>query len=310
MKGPHDDPDAIVLLAGGRGSRFGGLKQRAPVGPAGEPLAAYTLHDAAAAGIGRAVVVCPPGMGQRLRRELGDFAPPALSLQAAEQANLPARARPWGTAHALLAAADALGTAPFVVANADDFYGRAAIASAAAALVAGATEPGAPAAERHAVVAYRLERTMAETDRVSRARCLIEGDRLVRLEERFDVRRRPDGRYRARAADGTEDVLEPDAPVSMNLWAFRPSILAGLRRGWSAFLEGGPRDAEEFMIPDAVNRAIRGGAEVRVVRTDALAFGITTKADLDRARAALVRLVASGAYPADLRGDAGRAASP
>ena len=309
MKGSDDDPIAIVLLAGGRGSRFGGLKQRAPVGPAGEPLAAYTLHDAAGAGIGRGVVVCPPGMGERLRRELAGFAPPGISLQAVEQANVPARDRPWGTAHALLSAADALGAAPFLVANADDFYGSAAIASAASALVPRVTGPGAPAAERHAVVAYRLEQTMAETDGVSRARCVVEGDRLVRVEERFDVRRRPDGRYRARTAGGAEDVLEPDAPVSMNLWAFRPSILAGLRQGWGAFLEGGPRDADEFMIPNAVNRAIEGGADVRVVRTDASAFGITARDDLDRARAALARLVAEGAYPADLREDAGRAAS-
>jgi molybdopterin-guanine dinucleotide biosynthesis protein A len=303
MKGTHDDSVAIVLLAGGRGSRFGGLKQRAPVGPAGEPLAAYTLHDAAGAGIGRAVVVCPAGMGQRLRRELADFAPPTLPLQGVEQENSPPRARPWGTAHALLAAADALGATPFVVANADDFYGRSAIASAAAAL------RDSPVT-RHAVVAYRLDRTMSETDGVSRARCRVEGNRLVRVEERFDVRHGPDGRFRARAPDGTKGALEPETLVSMNLWAFRASILADLRRGWSSFLDAGPSDAEEFMIPDAVNRAIRGGADVRVVRTDAKAFGITARSDLDRARASIARLVARGAYPADLRDGARRAAAP
>jgi molybdopterin-guanine dinucleotide biosynthesis protein A len=297
MEGQRDDSVAIVLLAGGRGSRFGGLKQRAPVGPAGEPLAAYALHDAARAGVDRAVVVCPPGLGLRLGDELAAFAPAGLTLRAVEQERPGQRHGPWGTAHALLAAAPALGRSPFLVANADDFYGRAAIAAAASHL-------GSGAPDRHAVVAYRLDRTMAHTDGVSRGRCLCEGGRLVRVQERVGVRALPDGRYLGRTPAGAEDILEPDAPVSMNLWAFGAALHAGLRRAWSDFLEAGPAESEEFMIPDAVNRAIEGGARVRVVRTEASAFGITTPADLPRARAALARLVAEGAYSADLRAGA------
>jgi hypothetical protein len=188
---------SLVILAGGRASRYGGPKQFVAVGPSDEPLAAYALHDAAAAGFGHAVLVCPHGGTARAGSELVPYAPPGLSLAIVEQPRPAERTRPWGTAHALLAAGPAVGTGPFAVANADDFYGGRAFAVAARFL---AEDAGGA----HALVAYRLERTMGLTRGVSRAVCSVRDGWLTGIAERRDVRPAQD-------LEPTRDPLQPRA---------------------------------------------------------------------------------------------------
>lgn len=286
----------LVILAGGRGSRYGGAKQFAPVGPSNEPLSGYALHDAAAAGIRRAVLVCPPGTAPRARSELAPYAPPGLSLTIVEQPRPLERTRPWGTAHAVLAAGSAVGAVPFVVANADDFYGRGAFDAVARFFPE-------DAGDAHALVAYRLERTMRLTRGVSRAVCAVRDGLLVRIEEMRDVEpaRDVEPEFRGRRPGGAIESMAAGARVSMNLWAFRPPFLDGLARLWSEFRAGAPGQDDEFALPDAVGRLLEEGLRVRVLDTDEEAFGLTAPGDLPRVRAAIARRVAAGLYPADLR---------
>ncbi len=308
---------SLVILAGGRGSRYGGSKQFAPAGPSDEPLAAYALHDADAAGFGRAVLVCPRGAAGRARSELAPHAPPGLALAIVEQPRPEERARPWGTGHALLAAGPAVGDVPFAVANADDFYGRGAFDAVARFFAE-------DAGEAHALVTYRLERTMRRTRGVSRAVCAVRDGLLVRITEMHHVepvpgiepprttepeRRvapRPGGAeggaaFRGRARRGAIESMPADARVSMNLWAFRPPFLDGLARLWAEFRAAAPGPEVEFALPDAVSRLLEEGLRVRVLDTDEEAFGLTAPADLPRVRAAIAQRVAAGLYPADLR---------
>lgn len=299
----------LVILAGGRGSRYGGAKQFAPVGPSDEPLSGYALHDAAAAGIRRAVLVCPPGAAPRARSELALWAPPDLALTIVEQPRPPERTRPWGTAHAVLAGGSAVGAVPFAVANADDFYGRGAFDAVARFFAEGADDA-------HALVAYRLERTMRLTGGVSRAVCAVRDGLLVRITEMHHVEPVPGGGpatgvepvpggepagFQGRRPDGAIESMAADTRVSMNMWAFRPPFLDGLGRLWSEFRAGAPGPGDEFALPDAVSRLLEEGLRVRVLDTDEEAFGLTAPGDLPRVRAAITERVAAGLYARDLR---------
>ncbi len=320
--GPPGTDPMLVLLAGGRGARFGGLKQLVPVGPADEPLAAYALYDAALAGLRRAVLVCPPGLGPDVRERVAAYAPAGMALRVVEQPRGPGGA-PRGTAHAVLCARRAVGAAPLAVANADDFYGRGAVALVAAFLGHTARRPSR---RTHAVVAYRVEETLALVAGASRALCVTDGHDLLEIVELRDVAPVDDARgpwrARGRRADGTTVELAAGTPVSMNLWGFDAGIMDGLARRWEEFRAGshgpgpavdeaaaggaraGRRDADgpEFQLPAAVNALLAERAiVVRLLPTDEPAFGLTTARDLPPVRDAIARLVAEGRYPADLR---------
>ncbi|MEN8374011.1 MAG: NTP transferase domain-containing protein [Gemmatimonadota bacterium] len=294
-----DDDIAILILAGGRGARFGGPKQLEPVGPMGEPLAAYALYDAALAGFRRAVIVSPPGMADPLAALVTRFAPAGLTVEATEQPPAAGRTRPWGTAHAVLSAGNVVGEASFAVANADDFYGRRAIMALGEFLCSDETGD-----ERTAVIAYRLERTLRFSQGVSRALCRSRGGWLTGIEELFEVRAASEGGgagFVGRTGDGRVAKLGPEALVSMNLWGLCPAILPPLETLWREFIASVPGPDDEFMLPAAVDRLLRNGeAQVRLLETDEVPFGLTSRADLPVARARIARLVADGVYPADL----------
>jgi MobA-like NTP transferase domain len=293
----------LLVLAAGRGSRFGGPKQLAAVGPTEEPLLAYTIHDAARAGFGRVVLVCPHGLGADMSESFGACTGGVIPIVAVEQTIPDGRDKPWGTGHAVLEASDALGSIPpggiplsnmpfgeipFGVANGDDWYGPDALVTLAGAL----TEPGRTS---HVIITFELARTMAFTEGVSRGYCEVHGSSLWGVREVFDVRR--DGvSYFGHTSEGTRLELAPETPISMNLWGFMPSILRGLERQWQAF------SGEEFLLPHAVSALIESGAAAVEARPCATRpFGLTRPEDLDTVRAEIAGHVASGHYPADLR---------
>lgn len=305
MTAPHPE---LVVMAAGVGSRFGGLKQLEPVGPDGEKLIDYSIYDALRAGVERVIFVIRAEMeadfhalvGARftsraevvyVHQELDDlpagFVPPA------------GRTKPWGTAHAILAAGRAVH-APFLVINADDFYGAAAYAGAAGFL----RRPDGPPPERWAMVGYHLANTLSAHGAVSRGVCAVgPGGLLSDIVERTALT--PcDGGARETGPDGAGRHYPGDTPVSMNFWAFTPAIFPQLAERFARFLEGRGRDLKsEFYIPVAVKELMDEGlATVRVLDSPDPWFGLTYREDRDAVAARLRALIARGDYPPRLWG--------
>jgi hypothetical protein len=288
----------LVILAAGLGSRYGGLKQLDAVGPGGATLMDYSVYDALRSGFGEVIFVIRPDLQQTFdelaRSRFGTRFRWRIALQRLEDVPpgvvVPAaRAKPWGTTHAVLAAAAEID-GPFAVLNADDFYGAEAIAAVAAFLQA-ETEPST-----HAIAGYRLADTRSAAGPVNRGVCRIGRDRyLETIEEVKGLALGPDGSFTGQGESGPLRVAG-DAIVSMNLWAFQRSALDTLRRGLVEFFNGPSLD--ESLLPTVLRSAIaRGDARVRVLESSSRWFGITHPADREPVVAAIRRLVDDGRYP-------------
>jgi dTDP-glucose pyrophosphorylase len=288
----------LVVLAAGIGSRFGGDKQLEAVGPAGETLVDYTLFDAARAGFARAVLVVRPELDAGLRRHAVARYGGRIAVRTVHQTldapalgvALPcARRRPWGTAHAVLAAEPAVEGA-FAVVNSDDFYGAEAFEAAARFLRDSVATRSASAAlpPTWALAAYRLAGTLSDAGSVNRALCRLDrAGWLLDLEER--------------AYDRVAAEREPDALVSMNFWCFDQAVFGLLRRGLADFAAQADLERDEYRLPDAVRAWLgEGEARVRVLHDGGRWFGLTHAQDREVVRAELRRLVAEGSYPASL----------
>jgi hypothetical protein len=210
----------------------------------------------------------------------------------------PGRVKPWGTAHAVLAARGAV-TGPFAVCNADDWYGPGAFRLLAAHL----RQEARAAPPVHALVGYRLDATLSEHGGVARGVAVTDPDGLLaRLEEVREVRRTPGG-LTGTGADGTRRALVGDEVASMNLWGFAPAVLPVLMDQFAAFLDAADGDPTlEFPLSTAVNAQVaQGRARLRVLVAPDRWFGMTFAADLPAVRDALAALVRAATYPADLR---------
>jgi NDP-sugar pyrophosphorylase family protein len=293
----------LVVLAAGMGSRFGGLKQVAAVDAAGHALIDYAVYDALRAGFGRVVIVVTPALepefheriGRRLaRRAEVVYAHQSLDAVPAGFAVPPERTKPWGTAHAVLCAAEQI-TGPFATINADDFYGADAYA-AVAGFLAREARP-----ERHALAGYELKNTLSECGEVSRGVCQTDSaGRLTAITEHTRVGWGRDGQILSTTADGVIP-LDPAAPVSLNLWAFHPAVLDEFRDRFPEFLRqalpANPLKAE-FFLPDIPGGLVRSGrAEVQVLATPDRWYGVTYADDLPQVKAAIAARRAGGAYP-------------
>ncbi len=300
MEGP-----ALVVLAAGLGSRFGGTKQLATVGPAGEVILDYTMVDARRAGFGEVVLIIRHDITELVTDHLRQIHGDAIPYRLVFQDDLgPGRAKPWGTGHAVLAARDTV-QGPFGVVNADDFYGGEALQTLADALRTGG------AAYRHHLIAYRLDQTLSPAGPVSRGVCRVDGTgtdgsgntNLQRIVEHHGIIRTESGEIRAADADGQPGggaVLAGDSPVSMNLWGLQPSALLELAEAWTTFADHAEPTAE-LQLPTVLDAAVSAGrASVRVKRTDAAWMGVTYPDDLVVVRARVRDLVDAGRYPSPL----------
>ena len=309
----------LLLMAAGMGSRYGGLKQVAPMGPSGESLVDYAVYDAKRAGFGRVVFV--------IRRDIEtDFRETVLARLGAggveveyvfqDLADLPAgaadvdvshRSKPWGTAHAVWSARDAVRE-PFVVLNADDYYGPSAYRLLAEHLARGTGE--------YAILGYRLGPTLSEHGTVARGILEQDGEgRLLRIRERTQIARGDDGVIRDADPGARPDRPEPvggkfaerskaatlpeDSDVSMNIMAFAPRVFGQLEGALVRFLrKHAGRAKSELYLPNVVGELVaRGEATVRVPKTDDEWFGVTYAADAERVRSRLRALTAEGVYP-------------
>ena len=294
-------PLTLVVLAAGMGSRYGGLKQLEAVGPSGETLMDYSIFDAIRAGFTRVVFVIRPDMEEAFRAFAnGRFGGQVRVTTAHQQlSDVPAgttvpaeRAKPWGTAHAVLAAASAVD-GPFAVVNADDFYGRSAYEAAERFLRQ--EVGGVPPA--WALIGYRLADTLSEAGGVNRGICRTDPHGwLTAIEEVTGLVRR--GATVVGRAGGCQVSLGDDDQVSMNFWGFTPAFFEQLRVAFTDFLAHADLATAEFLLPTVIADAVGATrARVRVLDSGARWIGMTYPADRPLVEAELRRLVAAGEYP-------------
>ena len=297
---------ALVILAAGMGSRYGGLKQLEQVGPSGETIMDYSIHDALRAGFGKAVFVIRPDMEEAFKETIGrryeQRIPVAYAYQRLE--DLPGdltppagREKPWGTGHAVLAA-ESVASEPFAVINADDFYGSNSFATLGEFLSRDDdTEP-----PTYAMVGFTLRDTLSEVGSVNRGCCECTPDGwLERITEITNIERHDaDGRYTDEA--GQPRTISGDAPVSMNTWGFRPVFFKQLRACFVEFLnENASSEKAEFHLPTGVQNLMRAGlARVKVLPTTDHWCGVTHREDKPRVVAMIRELVDRGVYPPKL----------
>jgi hypothetical protein len=296
-------PLTLVGLAAGMGSRFGGPKQLEPLGPDGETILDFSIHDALHAGFDRVVLIIQPALRDAFARGVVarwrgrvpiDLVHQDLDALPAGMTRPASRRKPWGTGQAVLAAAPAVDGA-FAVVNGDDFYGRSAYEALAAFFAA----PADGALPVHAVVGFPLAETLSEAGSVNRGLLEVTRDGwLSRIEELIGIEAvGHDGRIRA---DGGETRRIPgSAPVSMNMWGLAPEIFVTLTEAFVAFLERHAGDERaEFLLPAHVQELVqRGRARVRVLPGTGPWCGITHPEDRARVAGALRDHVERGEYP-------------
>ena len=295
----------LLVLAAGMGSRFGGLKQIEPIGPSGEWILDFSVHDAVQNGFGKAVFVIREEMSEAfetVKRRYADHIDVEFAFQRLE--DLPsrselaeARSKPWGTGHAVYAARDSIGE-PFAVINADDFYGRSAFESLSEFL------SGPPKDDEYALVGYELENTLSEHGSVSRGICHANEDATLKsVEEHTNIRRSADSRAILGINDAGEEVtLSDDTRVSLNCWGFPAAFLSTLEELLSDFLSSYyPEQGGEFYLPFAVDALIRADrAKAKILDCSSRWLGVTHREDLPLVKDEIQALFDSGVYDSPL----------
>lgn len=296
----------LFVLAAGMGSRYGGLKQLDGLGPHGETIMDYSIYDALKAGFGKVVFVIRKDFEDDFRQKVlskyEGHIPVDVVFQSIndlpEGYTCPAdRTKPWGTNHAVLMGKDAIKE-PFAVINADDFYGRNAFEVIAKELSRPRDRKG-----DYCMVGFRVGNTMTENGSVSRGVCTTGADgNLTGVVERTSISYDKDGRIVFTDENGQEQTLEPNTPVSMNLWGFTPDYFDYSEREFKKFLdEKIDTPKSEFFIPLCIDTLIKNGeATVKVLDTDSKWFGVTYSADRPGVVEKFAELHASGEYPEKL----------
>lgn len=298
---------ALVVLAAGMGSRYGGLKQIDPMGPHGEPVLDYSVFDAIRAGFSKVIFVIREDFAEEFEKNVGVKLRSQIKVAYAFQKldDLPegftvpvGREKPWGTSHAIRAARHEIDR-PFAVINADDFYGSDAYEQAAAFLT---SPPVQSKKAQYALVGYHLARTLSDHGAVNRGICKTEKGLLRGVEEVVDISRKSETEIEGRSLDGSACRIEEDVIVSMNLWAFPLSFLDELETHFTRFLENhGRQPTSECYIPTVVDRLIaEDKVDCHVLETNSSWFGVTYPDDKPHVVESIQALVNAGYYPAPL----------
>ena len=297
----------LLIMAAGLGSRYGGNKQIDRIGPNGEILMEYSIHDAVEAGFDKVVFVIRKSMDEQFRSMIGDKIAKKVHVEYAYQEydSLPDgfippadRTKPYGTVHAVMCAKDVIHE-PFAVINADDYYGRDAFKAMADALHRLQHEDN-----KAYMVAYYLKNTVSKHGHVTRGVCTTdETGHLVKVTETFSILPFPDGTIRDIHDNPDGIILNPDALVSMNMWGFGPSFFDAGIQYLSDFLKDNSGDPlkKDCLLPSLVDTLMHEkGLKVEVLSTDAVWFGVTYKEDKEYVAAELQKLHDDGTYPAVL----------
>ena len=298
----------LVILAAGMGSRFGGLKQITPLGPNDEFIIDYSVYDAIKAGFNKIVFLIKEENYDIFKETIGARVEPHIHVEYCFQKNdnVPepyktllkenGRQKPLGTAHAILCCKDKVHE-PFMMINADDFYGRDAYLKGAEFLREVKNEKPYP----YGMIGYLVKNTITENGTVKRGVCEVDNGALTKIVE-SSVGRVENGTIMATPLDETLPAFEvaEDDTVSMNMLLFNPSIFTYIEDHFEEFLEKNKDNLEkcEYLIPDVLFQTIRENyATAQVIKTTATWYGVTYKEDADGVKAALKGLVDSGEYP-------------
>ena len=295
----------FVIMAAGMGSRFGGLKQITPVDDQGHSIIDYSLYDAWKAGFRKVVFIIKHAIEEDFKNAVGTRMEQYFDVRYVFQEvdKLPegfsvpeGRTKPWGTAHAIACAKDAID-GPFAVLNADDYYGANAIKTIYDFL----KEERQPS--EHAMVGYLVRNTVTENGYVSRGVCTVEDGLLKTVTERTHIEKRGNGA--AYTEDGEHYVdLPGDTVVSMNLGGFQQELLEQFVGGFPAFLEENlPKNPLkcEYFLPSVANAQIQKGlGTVRVLPTEDVWYGVTYSEDLQSIKNAIRAMKEQKLYPEEL----------
>lgn len=293
----------LLILAAGMASRYGSMKQTEGFGPNGETIIDYSIYDAIQAGFGKVVFIIREEFAENFRAIFEtklkgkietDYVFQTYDLKPFGIDQEIERAKPWGTAHAVLAARDAVKE-PFCVINADDFYGRESYEKMIRFLTAEVTD------NRFSLVGYQIDKTLSEHGSVSRGVCEVdEKGNLKEIHERTKVYFKGEDVYYEE--NGEEKPLPSDNRVSMNFWGFTPAIFDLSKKQFKEFaLENAENPKAEFFIPLVADKLIReGSATFKVIPTQNKWFGVTYKEDKPIVQRSIDELVRSGAYPENL----------
>ncbi|MDE6432972.1 MAG: nucleotidyltransferase [Lachnospiraceae bacterium] len=294
----------LVVMAAGIGSRFGeGIKQLTPVGPNGEIIIDYSIYDALEAGFNKVVFIIRKEIEEEFRRVIGDRIEKKCKVEYAfqEKENLPegyfvpeGRVKPWGTGQAVLAC-KGIVKEPFVVINADDYYGKEAFVKLHDYLVEHADDQC-----NYCMAGFILVNTLSENGGVTRGVCKVdESGHLVDVNETSDIVKTAGGA----AIEGSNQPIDANSHVSMNMWGLTPEFMDILDKGFSEFLDNlgdNPLKAE-YLLPIIIDKLIKEGkVSVTVLETQDKWFGVTYAEDKQYVIDSFKKLVEDGVYPSPL----------
>lgn len=300
----------LVIMAAGIGSRFGGgIKQLEPVGPNGEIIMDYSIHDALEAGFNKIVFIIRRDLEKDFKEVIGSRIENVAKVEYAYQEleALPAgytvtegRKKPWGTGQAVLSV-KGLVNEPFLVINADDYYGKEGFVKIHDYMV-NKMDTESNVLDM-CMGGFILSNTLSENGAVTRGVCLLNEDGTLKdVTETYEIEKKGNGLF---AADeqGNPVLVSPDQHVSMNMWGLPPKFLDELEAGFPEFLDGLKEGdiKSEYLLPKIIDRQIKSGkAKVAVLETRDKWFGVTYKEDKAAVVAAIRRLIADGAYKENL----------
>ena len=293
-------------MAAGIGSRFGGgIKQLEPVGPSGEIIMDYSIYDAMEAGFDKVVFVIRKDLEADFKEVIGNRIEKIIDVAYAfqEVSDIPSvykeayadRTKPWGTGQAILCCKDVVKE-PFLVINADDYYGKQAYVEAYNHLVSGQKESDKI---QISMVGFVLGNTLSENGGVTRGVCKVDENQMLTdiVETKNIVKIGEGAAIRTEEGDTPIDI---DSPVSMNMWGLQPEFLGILETGFEAFLNNCVSDymKSEYLLPTIIGDLLKSEkAEVTVLQSKDKWFGVTYKEDKDAVMASVRGLVDAGVYP-------------
>ncbi len=301
---------ALVIMAAGIGSRFGGgIKQLEPVGPGGEIIMDYSIHDALEAGFDRIVFVIRHDLEKDFREVIGDriekIAPVSYAFQ--ELDDIPSgftvpqdRKKPWGTGQAGLSVRDIVNE-PFLVINADDYYGKE-VFQKIHDYMTGDMDENAPVYDI-CMGGFILANTLSDNGGVTRGVCEVGEDEILRaVRETYNIIKTAEG-LTASDKEGNPVTVREDQHVSMNMWGLTPAFIKELERGFPEFLSGLKEGdlKSEYLLPTIIDQMIKDGrARVKVLETRDHWFGVTYKEDKEGVAESIRALISQGVYPEKL----------
>ncbi len=296
----------LVIMAAGIGSRFGGgIKQLEPVGPNGEIIMDYSIYDAMEAGFDKVVFVIRKNLEKDFKEVIGNRIEKVVDVDYAYQEldDIPEkyqktyadRTKPWGTGQAILCCKDVVDS-PFLVINADDYYGKQAFKEAFEYLTKEKSE------DEICMVGFVLKNTLSDNGAVTRGVCKVdEANMLVEINETHNIEKVEDEAV-VRTNDG-EKKIDVDSPVSMNMWGLRPNFFSILENGFTEFLENLNEEdlKSEYLLPTIIGGLLEEKKlSVRVLQSKDKWFGVTYKEDKADVVSAISELIETGVYPVKL----------